>query len=197
MKFFELNNVSKLILTTNDIANLLSINKESANVLASRYAKKGYLIRIKRDSYITADRFKLLREEDFFRLANIIQTPSYISLTTALSYYNISTQQLRNYIESIALKRTKTVMIEDMEFNYTLIKKDQYTGFEMKEDFFIANSDKALADAIYLTALNRYNCDFDAIDFKKIDKKHVTNFLVKTNKKTKLFWNKLCRTYKI
>ncbi|MFZ1290260.1 MAG: hypothetical protein WAR79_09220 [Melioribacteraceae bacterium] len=193
----KLNNSAKLLLNINDIANILCVKRESAKVTAARYYKKSSLIRLKKDLYITKTKFDNLKEEQFFQIANFLQTPSYISLTTALSYYNITTQQQSNFIESIALKRTKNVSINNIEFTYTLIKKNIYQGFHLNNNFFIALPEKALADAIYLTSLVKYNCDFDAIDFNKINANTVFDYLKNTNKKTILFWEKLCKTYKI
>ena len=197
MNSLELNNTNKTILSTKDIADLLSIRKESAKVTAARYIRKGLLIRLKRDYYITPGSFEKLKEKDFFMLANILQVPSYISLTSALSYYNISTQQLRNVVESVAVKRTKNVKIKNIEFTFTLIKKLFYFGFELQDNIFIALPEKALADAIYLTSLGKYNCDFDAVNFNKINKKKVNGYIRLTNKRTKLFWEDLRKTYKI
>jgi predicted transcriptional regulator of viral defense system len=197
MKKLELDKINKLFLSIKDIANILSISKESAKVTASRYADKGYLLRLKRDFYITENKFENLNEQELFRLANILQTPSYVSLTTALSYYNISTQQQRNYIESIALKRTKQFQVKKTDFHFILVKKEFYYGFVLTDNFFIATPEKALADAVYLTSLKRYNCDFDAVDFKKIDKKKIGNFILKTNLRTQKLWASLCKIYKI
>jgi len=197
MKSLELNKSSKLFLSVNDIAEILSISKESAKVTASRYVKKNYLIRIKKNFYITSSKFDNLQETDLFKVANFIQTPSYVSLVSALSYYNITTQQQRDFIESVALKRTKSIIVKNISFVYSLIKNDLYEGFELNNDFFIAESNKALADIVYLFSLGRYRCDFDAIDFKKIDKKKVRAFLERTNERTKLVWEKLCLNYKI
>lgn len=197
MKFLELNKSDKLLLSTADIANLLAINKNSANVTASRYVKNGLLIRIKKDFYIPSGRFDNLSETDLFRLSNIIQTPSYISLGTALCYYNISTQQQRNFTESIALKRTKKVRVKYLEFNYTIIKKELYFGFERINDFFIATPEKALADAIYLCSIKRYTLDFEAIDFGKINKQKVDKFTQTAGDKTQKYWKVLCKIYKI
>lgn len=197
MKIFELEKSEKLTLTVDNIARLLGISRESAKVSASRYVKMNRLIRIKRDFYILKNRFKQLRENEIFYLANIIQTPSYISLSTALSYYNISTQQQRNYIECIAQKRTINIIIDKVEFVYTLVKKDLYSGFEFKDGCFIATPEKALFDAFYLTSLKKYNCDFEAIDFKKINRKKIEYYIEKNNDKTKKFWENLCKTYKI
>ena len=193
----KLNNSSKLILTTNDIAKILNIKKESAKVSAARLNKKDSLIRLKKDLYITKTKFQYLTEEQFFQIANLLQIPSYISLTTALSYYNISTQQQRNFIESIALKRSKSTIINKIEFTYSLVKENLYNGFELRDNFFIALPEKALADSIYLTSLKKYNCDFDAIDFKKVRTNKVYDYLKDTNKGTLSFWEKLCKIYMI
>ena len=97
MRAFELNRIEKLYFSTNDIAKALSITPESAKVTAFRYAKAKIITKIKKDIYTLSHKIPFLTEEELFKLANIIQTPSYISLTTALSYYNISTQQQRDF----------------------------------------------------------------------------------------------------
>jgi predicted transcriptional regulator of viral defense system len=197
MKSLSLNNSSKPALSINDIANLLSISKESAKVTATRYTRKGLLVRLKRDFYIPINKFDKFTEKDFFQAANIIQVPSYISLTSALSYYNISTQQFQNVYESIAVKRTKDVKVRNIEFIFNLVKKIFYTGFTLEDNFFIAKPEKALADIVYLTSLAKYSCDFTAINFKRLNKKKIDDYIQLTNKRTKLFWDRLCKTYKI
>src|SRR3989337_384021 len=143
------------------------------------------LIRLKRNFYITPGKFEKLKEEDYFSLANMLQVPSYVSLTSALSYYNISTQQMRGIVESIGLKRTKNVITGNMKFKFLLIKKDLYSDFILKKQFFIATPENALADAVYLTSLGKYNCDFEAIDFSKLNKQKVNQIIKLTNNKTK------------
>ncbi len=197
MKSLSLNNSSKLALSTNDIANLLEISKESAKVTAARYSKRGLLVRLKRDFYIPVNKFEKFTEKDFFKAANIIQVPSYISLISALSYYNITTQQFQNVYESIAVKRTKNVKVRNLEFIFYRVKKNFYTGFTLDDNFFIAEPEKALADIVYLTSLAKYSCDFTAINFKRLNKKKIDNYIEFTNQRTKLFWDKLCKTYKI
>ncbi|MBU2445076.1 MAG: hypothetical protein KJ666_05820 [Bacteroidetes bacterium] len=197
MKINQLILTEKILLAIDDIAKLLSISRESAKVTASRYVTAGFFVRLKRDLYIPTEKFNRLKEEEVFRIANLIQVPSYISLTTALSYYNISAQQQQNFIESIQIKRTKTVKAKNIEFVYTKIKKEMYTGFELLNDFFIALPEKAIADAVYLTAMSRYNCDFDAIDFKKVKKNKIEQFINTTNKRVKTFWVRLCKIYRV
>lgn len=155
MKAHNLEKTDKLILTISDISRSLGVNYDSAKVSAARYIGGGQLLRLKRDTYILSSKYPLLTEKEFFMLANILETSSYISLTTALSFYNISTQQLRNRIESVSVKRTKNISLRATEFSFSKIKKNFYCGFKKTENYFIAEKEKAFADAVYLTAINR------------------------------------------
>lgn len=123
INIYKLNKNKKLILSIEDIAEILSISKESAKVTANRYVKQKFLLRIKKNLYITPVKFDTLKENEFFQLANYTQVPSYISLASALSYYNIYTQQLRGVIESVALKRSRTFNVDEIEFRFILVKK--------------------------------------------------------------------------
>lgn len=193
----KLQNIDKTLFTGDDLSRVLGITKKSAQVTASRYVKSNLLLRIKRDLYILPQIFKTLTEEQIFSIANLIQTPSYISLTSALSYYNLSTQQTPNFVESVALKRTWETSIENINFYFSLIKKDFYFGFLKKENFFIALPEKALADLIYLTAIGKYKADFEAVDFKKFNKQDTERYLTKSNKAAKTLWQKLIKTYRL
>jgi len=197
MRLNELNKSNKLILSIDDISKELSIDRESAKVTANRYVKQGLLLRIKRNFYIAPDKFDVLSEDELYKIANLIQIPSYISLSTALTYYNISTQQLRGIIESIAIKRSKSVRVKEIEFRFVLVNKDFYSGFTLKDNFFIALPEKAVADTIYLSSLGKYNCDFNAIDFQKLNKSEIDKYIKSTNQRTITFWNNLCRSYRI
>lgn len=193
----ELLSIQKPFFGLDDIAEALNIARSSARVAASRHVKRGLLVRLKKDLYALTVRFPLFSEEERFAAANRIQTPSYVSLTTALGYYNLTTQQQRGIVESIALKRTKSVSVLDFVFSYTLIQKDLYSGFELKDGFFIATPEKALADCIYLASLKRYNCDFNAVDFKRFNADKVGAFLKKTDARVRSFKDRLCRNYKL
>jgi hypothetical protein len=197
MNIEKLQNNDKLYLSGKDISRILSISLKSAQVTASRYVKEKRLVRLKRDIYIIPEKLRTISEEELFFISNLLQTPSYISLTTALSYYNLSTQQTPSFIESIGLKRTISFGINDIEFNFIKIQKAFYFGFERNDNFFIASPIKALADSIYLTAIGKYNCDFDAIDLEKFDKTELSNLLNSTNKATQNLWLKLIRNYKL
>jgi len=169
MRILQLRQINKKYFNLRQLANALKISVPSARVLASRYVKNGILIRIKRDLYILSEQWDFLSLEEKFQLANLIQTPSYVSLLTALSYYEISTQIQQEFIESVAIKRTKQVEVNNSIFNFSKLKNELYFGFVRKQGFFIAEPEKALLDAFYLMSLQKYTLDVDTIDFEKID----------------------------
>lgn len=174
MKYLNLNRITKLYFGYEEIARALGIGLSSARVSANRYVRSGFLLRLKRNIYVTRERWNALSPEEQFVLANLGQTPSYISLMTALSYYGISTQLQRDYLESVAVKRTRALNAGQMTFRYAKIRPDLYFGFERVRNFFIANPEKAFLDAVYLTTLGRYRFDKAALDFAKLNSKNLS-----------------------
>lgn len=169
MKISDLKTINKLYFGYEEISRALGITLRSARVSANRYVKQGLLIRFKRNIYVLAERWEALNKEERFILANIGQVPSYISLLTAMEYYELTTQVQRGFIESIALKRTKEISVRDTVFNYIRIKRGLYSGFSREKGFFIASAEKAFLDAFYLMSLKRYNFDLTAIDLDKLN----------------------------
>ena len=169
MRFLHLQNIQKLYFGHEDIARVLGITLQSAKVTANRYIKYGLLIRLKRNIYVLKEKWASIDREQEFLLANIIQVPSYISLMTALDYYEITTQVQQDFIESVAVKRTKGVEIDQKYFNFTKINTDLYSGFSRTRGFFIAAPEKAFLDAVYLMSFGRYSFDIPSIDFSKLN----------------------------
>ncbi len=186
MKNIELSKINKLYFGYEEISRALGITLQSAKVSANRYVNQGLLIRIKRNIYVLKEKWRVLEREEKFTLANIVQVPSYISLMTALDYYEITTQIQRDFIESVAVKRTWEIEVGDTFFNYTRIKPELYFGFNREKDFFIATPEKAFLDALYLMSLGRYNFDIVSLDFGRLNRDEVNklagNLPAKTQK---------------
>lgn len=169
MKLLELNSIEKLYFGYEEIARVLHISGESAKVAASRYTRQGLLVRIKKNMYVLRSVWEGAGVEIKFALANLGQVPSYISLTTALVYYGITTQVQREFFESVAVKRTKEISIGEAVFRYVRIAGDLYFGFKKEKGFFIATPEKALLDGFYLMSFGRYAMDVVALDPTKLD----------------------------
>jgi predicted transcriptional regulator of viral defense system len=190
MKILELYKINKLYFGYEEISRVLSITLPSARVSASRYVHQGLLVKLKRNIYILKEKWNVLETEEKFTLANLVQVPSYISLMTALDYYEITTQIQRDFIESVAVKRTMEKEVDDTVFNFTKIHAGLYSGFKKDKDFFIATPEKAYLDAFYLMSLGRYNFDIDSIDFGKFNRNEIMTMGKKFPAKTKKLLNK-------
>ena len=175
MKAFDLNNIHKPYFGYEDIARVRGINLTSAKVTASRYVQQGLLLRFKKNLYVLRQVWDNASQEDKFRLANLGQSPSYISLMTALDYYEITTQMQQNFFESMAVKRTKEIQVNGSTFRYSKINDALYFGFRKEKGFFIATPEKALLDAFYLMSYGRYALDLSALNAERLDRKAIRN----------------------
>jgi len=183
----------KLYFTVNDLAEVFQITIESARVVCSRYAKKNIFIRLKNNFYILDQKWGNLIKEDFFKISNFLQVPSYISFMTALSHYEVTTQVQRNFFESSSFKRTKQIEVKDAVFHFYKLKKEYYFDFiKSGSAFFIATQEKALVDAIYLYSFGKYKMDFHSIDFDKFEIDKIKKILPVYPLKTRKIVKKLC-----
>lgn len=182
----------KTYFTVEDLRGLLTIKPESARVLCSRYVKNGFFVRLKRNFYVLNERWENLTREDYFKVSNILQVPSYISLLTALSFYEVTTQIQRDYFESVSLKRSVNYNIKGASFSFYKIKRNYYFDFVRENDIFIATKEKAFIDSIYLYSFGKYKIDFSSLDIDKLDKSRITEILKLYPQKTINIARRLC-----
>ena len=190
MKILKLRTISKLYFGYEELARVLGISLASARITASRYVRQGLLVRVKRNMYVLQDVWNAAGRSEKFLLVNVGQTPSYISLMTALDYYEITTQVQRDFFESVAVKRTKEMKVDGSEFRYSKIAENLYFGFKKEKGFFIATPEKALLDAFYLMSYGRYALDISALDSDKLDRKEIMRLSIEFPLKTKTMLKK-------
>ena len=178
MLYSDLRKIRKIFFSYTDVAEILKVSEDSAKVYCNRFIKQNLIIRPKRGFYILREKWENITLKQLMELANLLQVPSYISLTTALIYYGITSQVQQNFIESISVMRTKEIDVESTVFKYFKIKRNLYSGFNKVENLFIAMPEKALLDALYLNVLGKYRLDLNSIDFNKFDKEKL-NYLLK------------------
>lgn len=192
MSYHQLLKIQKPFFSLDDVAYTLGIQPASAAVLCSRYVKKGLLVRLKRGLYARTEKLANLDQEDLFRIANFLQVPSYISLTTALSYHGLTTQVQRGVFESISVKRTRKFEVSKFTFNYVKIRSDLYKGFERVDDVFIALPEKALLDSFYLASFGRYSFDVSSLDLAKVSTKVYEKLSLPFPPRVRKFMEKCC-----
>ncbi|MHB8139620.1 MAG: type IV toxin-antitoxin system AbiEi family antitoxin domain-containing protein [Smithellaceae bacterium] len=178
--------------TLGDVAQKFSLQVASARVLCSRYVRQGLLVRFKNTIYTTAWRWEGLTHQDLFKIANVLQVPSYISLMTALAYYDVTTQAQNSYQESVCLKRSVAYNVREAVFSYVKLQNRFYGDFIKKDGVFIATKEKAFLDAAYLFSFGKYKFDVDSLDMKKLELKKLNSLLRVYPEKTKETVKRLC-----
>lgn len=118
-----------------------------------------------------------------FTLANFLYQPSYVSLESALSFYGIIAG-FPYQITSITIKKTREVRVDSKDFQYSQISQKFFWGYEKKENFLIADREKALLDYIYFGKKGLRNLSFDEFDLTAIDKSKLAIYAKKFNIKT-------------
>jgi predicted transcriptional regulator of viral defense system len=182
----------KIYFSITDLVSILDIKPESAKVLASRYTKKGIFFRLKKDFYVLAQNWQNYTNDQYLKIANLLQVPSYISFMTALNYYEVTTQVQRNFFESAAQKRTISFDIKGTIFIYYKLKRQLYFDFSRMDNIFISTKEKAFIDAIYLFSFGKYKIDFDSLDLTKLDKQIIKKIIKVYPEKTKKIVKGLC-----
>lgn len=145
----------------------LGLQNSTVDTYISRFLKYREIIQFKKGLYVSRDFFEKNNNDIAysFYLANVIRTPSYVSLWAALQYYNLTTEATHS-MTSVTLKVTRSYQTKAGDFSYQSIKEDLFLDFFLvhgKFDFFIASPSKALFDLVYF----RTN-QFRSVSFKNI-----------------------------
>lgn len=130
-----------------DFCSFFKVPSETAKKFLSRQVKRGILLRLKRGIYALGE-----DHPSDFLIANKIYQPSYISLETTLSFYQIIPESIYS-ITSVTTKPTREFTVLGKTFLYKSLKKDAFFGYRVAivqgEEVFIASPEKALADYFY------------------------------------------------
>lgn len=197
MNLLTLENSGRMFFTNDTVAEILGISKPAARVLCARYFKNGIFLKLKKNIYVLRSRFDLINQEDIFYLSNLIQTPSYISLMTALAYYEVTTQVIRpDVVEAIGLTRSCEFESGNLSFAYRKINFGLYFGFKRIGKFFIASKEKAFLDILYLKTFGKYDFDLDSIDFGKLSISDLKILVTKFPRRTRTALIKILTQYK-
>ena len=116
-------------------------------MILHRYAKSGFIARLKRGLYAFPDSLP----SDLF-IANKLYEPSYISLQFALSYHGVIPETVYE-ITSITTKATRRFEVRGKIYTYRRIKQSVFCGYRAEWQagisFLIAEPEKAFVDLLY------------------------------------------------
>lgn len=119
--------------------------------------------------YVLADR--VIDEKYLFMVANKICDPSYVSLESALAYYEVIPETVFG-VTSISSRKTKQYKSTWGVFSYRSIKPQYMIGYQVIENrprnkFKIASLEKALLDFLYLNPTTYSTEDFEGLRWNR------------------------------
>ena len=155
----------KKIFTSADLQKILQIKSSSYGyIMAGRLVEENILEKISKGYYALVSN----RPPDF-ELANSLYRPSYVSLDAALNYYGILIQSPQQ-ITSITTKLTKNMTKSGKTFSYTHFDQKYFSDYQSLDGFLIATPEKALVDAMFMTALGRGALPIEELNMQSVDK---------------------------
>ena len=172
--------------TLNDFGRLFAVtNQNTLYKKIDRLEKKGIIKKLIKSKY-----FFLFADGNDFTTANFLYQPSYISLESALSFYGVITG-FSYRITSLSPKKTRNITIGQKEYTYSHIGQNLFWGYEKKDDFIIAEPEKAFLDYLYfyskgLRTLHLDEFELSDLNLKKLlayEKKFRNDILTKIVKK--------------
>lgn len=120
----------------------------------SRWVKTGRLIKLKKGLYTLAQPYRKVTPHPFL-IANAMKKASYVSMQSALGHYGMIPEYVPA-ITSITTQRPEQIETPLGHFAFRHIKKNWFHGYRQidlgsGQRVFIATSEKALLDLVYLT----------------------------------------------
>ena len=149
MKYIDFNNAFKNRLLI-DVREVRQIFPDFESRRFYEWQKKGYIKKLSRLSYIFSDRNINEAENNF--IANKLLEPSYISLESALRYYNLIPEVVF-LTTSVTTRKTKLLKTPIGDFQYRKVKEKLFFGYKIINTgqiaYKIADPEKALLDFLY------------------------------------------------
>ena len=145
--------------------------RSSLQQYLSRWKKQGWIGALRKGLYELT--FPESRGIPDFFMANKMYAPSYISLETALSYYNMI-PEVSMAVMSVTSKTTRRFKNAHGLFVYRSIRPEAFRGYIIEKhngfDVYMAEPEKALADYLYLKTFRGETFDKKA---ERIDQKRI------------------------
>lgn len=166
----ELKNRGLFVFTPKEFERIFNAPKTAVRQFIHTYTKKQVFTKLRNGLYALEG-----ERPNLYFAANKIYRPSYVSLETALSYYNIIPETVYS-ITSVTPKPTRAFGAFGIDFSYTRIKQKAFQGYTAKQEgnttVFFAEPEKALADYLYFVSLGKKTLNdrlsASAFDLKKL-----------------------------
>lgn len=153
-----LDQTQRTVFSSKNLRNLWQVHSVALKLIVKRMVEKKLIIRLAKGHFALNDNFNI------HELANLMITPSYVSLHSSLLHHSIAFQ-LSDTVHSVALINYER-KIEGRTYKYHAMKESLFLnlkGIRHKENIAMASVERAILDSFYFGALPNLD-NFDAIN---------------------------------
>jgi len=143
---------NRTIITIEDIAEAIDVSHSVAKKIASNLARKKWLDRLKRGTYLivpleAGEKGEYTEHE--YVIASHLASPMYISYWSALNYYSL-TEQVPLTVYAAATEQVPTREIHGVEYRFVTLTEEKFFGYDPVavggQTVNVASVEKAIAD---------------------------------------------------
>jgi predicted transcriptional regulator of viral defense system len=182
------------VFTLREALRILSLGYDTGRMQISRWVRMRYLIRLKNGLYALKGLLDRGEISEYY-IANRLYVPSYVSLESALNFYNLI-PEIAFSVTSISSKPTRKFQVEQTSYLYRSVQPRYFTGYVIEKErgfsIRIAEKEKAVVDYLYFTIIEKTS-PLERLTLKGLDQKKMHGYasLVKTDKLISLI-KRLC-----
>ncbi len=161
------------VFTPREFQGVFGVSKNTAAGFLSKNVTSGLFLKLRNGFYMISD-----SQPDLYLVANRLYRPSYLSLESALSHYNLIPETVYG-ISSLTTKATREFKTPLGVFSYQKIKPGVFKGYELKKigagRVLIAEPEKALLDYLYFVDLKKVSLN-NRLELKNINKTKLMSY---------------------
>jgi predicted transcriptional regulator of viral defense system len=182
------------VFTLREALRLLDLDYNTGRMQISRWVKMQYLVRLKNGLYVLKGPLDRGEISEYY-IANRLYSPSYVSLESCLSYYNLI-PEITFSVTSISSKPTRKFLVEQTSYIFRSVQPRFFTGYVIEKQkglsIRIAEREKAVVDYLYFTIIEKMS-PLERLSLKGLSRKKMRTYasLVK-EEKLNLLIKKLC-----
>ncbi len=146
---------------TADVLTMFSEDEAQVLPRLSRWVGAGKLVRLRRGKYMLPPHYQAQAPHPFY-ISNYLYSPSYISLYSALAYYQVIPEHTQ-VIQAVTSRDTRHWLTPYGSYQYHSLGRDRFSGYRLvqmgshsQQHALIASPEKALVD---ICLLNRGEWD--------------------------------------
>lgn len=187
----KIKSLEKPFITIPDLAKLLEKKRGNIYLIAHRLIKAKILKIIHPGIYVLPD-----KHVNYSYIANQLYKPSYLSFEWVLGNVGIL-NQIPYTLTFAATRKSKTIILKDnQEVQYHQLKKELFFGYDLIDDVYYAQPEKALLDQLYMVSKGKSTLDFEELNLKGLKKTLFLQYAKKYPKPTQKLAQKLAKDFR-